>query len=138
MKKEKNEFSNDFTQFDIVIDFAKESHVAFISKYYIYSNELDPKSTLRLYIKYYEEKTEIYNFEEADSYFLRYHFYNYNGDNEIILTEDDICKFCLVRITPPGHAKGINSIIRVMLKEDYLIAKPISLEDEIYNKKIKQ
>ena len=135
MKPEEIKFSDDVAQFDVVIDFARESHTTNVSRYYIYANELDTMKTLRLYVQYYEDNTMIYNFEEADSYFLRYHFCNHKGDNEIILNEEYMCKFYLVRITPPGHIKKIDSFLRVMLKEDHKNAKPISLEDEIYNKK---
>jgi hypothetical protein len=122
--------------YEVITDFAREYHV--INKYdncYIISADLKSSDKLRLFIECPEELMEVYYFDEADSYFIRYLFKNSEAKDIIKISWDVMSKYSLVRIIPPNEVSGMDSYYRVVLKPDFKSAKPISLEDEIYNSK---
>ena len=123
-------------RFEMIQDFSRESQNLDFSRFYIYSNELHSDKALRLFIDTQDESTLVYKFESKDSYYLKYQFKDCIDDIEILLPNTIICKYCLVRVTEPGSDKNIESYLRIMLKDNFQDANYISLEDELYNKKI--
>jgi hypothetical protein len=122
--------------YDPIIDFARESQI--INKYedyYVTSADLKSEKKLRLFIVCPEEITEIYFFDEADSYYIRYLYKDIKGINKIKIPWEVISKYLLVRVIPPNGVYGMDSYYRVVLKSDFNSAKPITIEDELYKQK---
>lgn len=111
-------------------------------------NKWPDSKKIWLYIKYHEEYTEKYLFDEQAT---RYVINNIEFDNSITyyipmgewtereeikkyLKKNFICKFDLFRIIPKGGSLYFGSYKRVMLKDNYESAKPISEEEEIFKK----
>ena len=132
-----------------LIDFALESNSLEISLYYTKMNKWPDSKKLWLYIKYHEEYTEKYLFDEQAT---QYVINNIEFDNSITyyistgelteregikkyLKKDFICKFDLFRIIPKGGSLYFGSYKRVMLKDDYESARPISEEEQYYKSK---
>ena len=127
-----------------LIDFALESNSLQMSLFYTKVNKWPGSKKIWLYIKYHEEHIEKYLFDEqATQYIIN----NIEFDNSITyyistgkLTEREktkkylkrefICKFDLIRIIPKGGSLYFGSYKRVMLKDNYESAKPISEEEE--------
>ena len=132
-----------------LIDFALESNSLEISLYYTKMNKWPDSKKLWLYIKYHDEYTEKYLFDEQAT---QYVINNIEFDNSITyyistgelteregikkyLKKDFICKFDLFRIIPKGGSLYFGSYKRVMLKDDYESARPISEEEQYYKSK---
>jgi hypothetical protein len=136
------------TEIIILRDFALETEVSHIynNGFYTKTNKWPHSRKLWLYIKYFEEYYEKYLFDEKATIYIadNLEFNNIiwhnteTGETSLpekkkkIISQDLICKFNLVRIIPKGGTKYFESYIRVVLKDNYEIAKPISLEDQIY------
>lgn len=128
-----------------LIDFALESNLIEMSLFYTKMNKWPISKKLWLYIKYHEEYTEKYLFDEkATQYVINniefnnsttYHFSSgkWTEREEIkkYLKKEFICKFDLYRIIPKGGALYFGSYQRVILKDNHEFAKPISMEEEM-------
>jgi hypothetical protein len=129
-----------------LIDFALESNSLQMSLFYTKMNKWPDSKKMWLYIKYHEEYTEKYLFDEHATQYL---INNTEFDNSITyyistgelterekikkyLKKDFICKFDLFRIIPKGGSLYFGSYKRVMLKDIYESAKPISEEEQYY------
>lgn len=131
-----------------LIDFALESNSLQMVSFFTKMNKWPISKKIWLYIKYNEEYIEKYLFDEhATQYIIK----NIEFDNSITyyistgeLTEREkvkkylkkefMCKFDLFRIIPKGGSLYFGSYKRVMLKDNYESAKPISEEEEIFKK----
>lgn len=128
-----------------LMDFALESNSLQMSLFYTKMNKWPDSKKMWLYIKYHEEYTEKYLFDEQAT---QYVINNIEFDNSITyyistgelterekikkyLKKDFICKFDLFRIIPKGGSLDFGSYKRVMLKDNYDSAKPISEEEEM-------
>jgi hypothetical protein len=136
------------TQYEYIklIDFALESNSLQMSLFYTKMNKWPDSKKIWLYIKYHEEYSEKYLFDEQAT---QYVINNIEFDNSITyyistdelterekikkyLKKDFICKFDLFRIIPIGGSLYFGSYKRVMLKDNYESAKPISEEEQYY------
>ena len=136
------------TEYEYVklIDFALESNSLQMSLFYTKMNKWPDSKKIWLYIKYHEEYSEKYLFDEQAT---QYVINNIDFDNSITyyistgelterekikkyLKKDFICKFDLFRIIPKGGSLYFGSYKRVMLKDNYESAKPISEEEQYY------
>lgn len=136
------------TEIIILRDFALGTEISHINNngFYTKTNKWPHSRKLWLHIKYFEEYYEKYLFDEKATIYIadNLEFNNIiwhnteTGETSLpekkkkIISQDLICKFNLVRIIPKGGTKYFESYIRVVLKDNYEIAKPISLEDQIY------
>ena len=127
-----------------LIDFALESNLIEMSLFYTKMNKWPISKKLWLYIKYHEEYTEKYLFDEkATQYVINniefdnsttYQISSGKCEREEIkkyLKEEFICKFDLYRIIPKGGSLYFGSYQRVILKDNHEFAKPISMEEEM-------
>lgn len=141
----------DTTEIIILRDFAeeinlkKDSLTQLEKTFYTKTNKWPHSRKLWLHIKYFEGYYEKYLLDEAASIHLadnlefnNLRWYNIEtGETSIpekkkkIISQDVICKFNLVRIIPKGGVKFFESYIRVVLKNNYENAKPISAEEII-------
>jgi hypothetical protein len=129
-----------------LIDFALESNSLQMSLFYTKMNKWPDSKKIWFYIKYHEEYTEKYLFDEkATQYVIKniefnnsitYHVstgeWTEREEIKKYLKKDFICKFDLFRIIPKGGSLDFGSYKRVMLKDNYESAKPISEEEEIF------
>jgi hypothetical protein len=120
---------------EIVIDFAIESHIGTYEKFYILQSELKSYNKLRLFINCPEDFTEIYYFDDADSYYIRFLYKDSNLKSDIEIPWDVISKYLLVRVIPPDGVYGIDSYFRVILKPNFNSAKPITIGEQYSNQK---
>ena len=142
------------TKIIILRDFAEQINVRegnytpLEKTYYTKTNKWPQSRKLWLYIKFFEEYYEKYLFDEqAANYVIdKIEFNNViwhdvsTGESSFIekskkyLSLDLMCKFNLVRIIPKGGSLHFESYKRVMLKDNYESAKPISEVEEIFKK----
>ncbi len=128
-----------------LIDFALESNLIEMSLFYTKMNKWPISKKLWLYIKYHEEYTEKYLFDEKAT---QYVINNIEFDNSTTyhvsrgkwtereeikkyLKKEFICKFDLYRIIPKGGSLYFGSYQRVLLKDNHEFARPISMEEEM-------
>jgi len=139
------------TKIIILRDFAEQINVnegnytPLEKTYYTKTNKWPQSRKLWLYIKFFEEYYEKYLFDELASNYIidRIEFNNViwhdvsTGESSLIeknkkyLSLDLMCKFNLVRIIPKGGSLHFESYIRVVLKNNYESAKPISADEII-------
>lgn len=140
------------TEIIILRDFAEEINLKKDSlsplekTFYTKTNKWPHSRKLWIHIEYFEEYYEKYLFDEtaaiyvADNLVFNNLVWHNTETGETSLTEkkkkiihrDLMCKFHLVRIIPKGGTKYFESYIRVVLKDDYENAKPISDEEIIF------
>lgn len=122
--------------YEPIIDFARETQIANkYENYYVTLAGLKSVKRLRLFIDCPEDITEVYFFDEADSYYIRYLYKDIKGNNKIQIPWEVMSKYLLVRVIPPNGVYGMDSYYRVVLKPDFNSAKPITIEDELYKHK---
>jgi hypothetical protein len=138
------------TEIIILRDFAEQINiqVSFTNlerTFYTKLNKWPHSKKVWLYIDYFEQWYEKYLFDEKAAIFIadNLEFNNLiwhnteTGETSLpekkkkIISQDLICKFNLVRIIPKGGTKYFESYIRVVLKDNYEIAKPISDQEII-------
>ena len=131
-----------------LMDFALESNSIKMSSFYTKMNKWPGKKKLKLFIKYHEDYTEKYlfdeqatqyvisniEFENSRTYYIETGEFSESEEVKKYLKKEFICKFDLFRIIPKGGSLYFGSYIRVMLKDNYESAKPISEEEEIFKK----
>ena len=125
----------DEVQYELLIDFAKESSWIDIEGCYVKRSELKLDEKIRLYIDLCEEETWIYYFEDYSVDYLKKNITDNSTDECIFLKIDFLSKFDLVRVIPPMCHIKFDSYKRIKLKQNAGFAKITTMEDEMHKKK---
>lgn len=121
-----------FVRYENVNDFAKESFIASIKGYYMKPAEILSDRNIPLYVIMQEEVTHIYYLTTSASDWARENI-NYRINERIVmLSEETMYKFDLVRVIPENGNKPFDSYLRVMLKNVPEKAKLYSIEEEMH------
>lgn len=119
-------------QFEIVLDFAKESDTITIEGYFMKPHEIISYQNIPLYVIKRESEIVIYSLTKSSSDWVRFNL-DYNiDDDRVDIPFEFMYQFDLVRIIPENGLKYLNSYLRVIKKTSNQV-KFYPIEEEIGN-----
>jgi len=121
-----------FVKFEKVLSFSREADIISIQGYYMKSAEIFSNRNIPLYVMQLEEITTIYYLTVSASDWVRENLKYNIKDTLIMLPEDFMYKFDLIRVIPEGGIPLFDSFLRVKLKQVPENAKLYSVEEEMY------
>jgi hypothetical protein len=118
----------DKTQYEKVMNFGREIDILDIERYYVLPHEVFCNINIPLYVHKHEAVTVVYLFSKSSSDFIRNNInYDPRSSDQIVLPEEFMYKFELIRVIPAKGNVPIDSYLRVMLKNKDI--KYISADD---------
>lgn len=125
-------------RYEKVLDFSREIDIVSLKGYYMKTSEIISHRNIPLYIMELEEVTRIYYLTVSASDWVTNNL-DYNIDDKIImLSEEFMYKFDLVRVIPEGGIQPNDSFLRIMLKQVPENAKLYSIEEELYGEDLEK